>query len=95
VRRDESAKSRPRILQPRQDQSVRMNLAKRKVRARIDLDGGIYCQVLNLSGMKATIEVALPFRLPIEFDIVLEGENNKRYCAIAWRNHRRVGVYFV
>jgi fructose/tagatose bisphosphate aldolase len=63
--------------------------------ASIDLDGGIGCVVRNLSDTKATIEVAQPQGLPVEFEIAIEGESAKRYCAIAWRNDRQVGVFFV
>jgi hypothetical protein len=69
--------------------------AARSDRAKIDLDGGISCLIVNLSDTKATIEVALPFSLPIEFEVAIEGENKKRYCAISWRRNGRVGVFFV
>jgi hypothetical protein len=62
--------------------------------ARVDLDGGINCLVVNMSDTKATIEGELPFNLPIEFRIAIEGEDRKRHCAIAWRKNRRVGVFF-
>ena len=64
-------------------------------RAKIDLDGGISCSVSSLSDWKATIEVAFPSNLPTEFEIAIEGESKKRYCAIAWRKTRRIGVFFV
>lgn len=69
--------------------------AARRTRATIDLDGGITCLVINLSDSKATIEVALPFSLPIEFEVAIEGESKRRYCAISWRRNSRVGVFFV
>jgi len=53
--------------------------------ARIDLDGGIGCEVSNLSDTKGTIVVELSLNLPIEFEIEIEGESRKRYCAIAER----------
>ena len=63
--------------------------------ARIDLDGGIGCKVSNLSDTKGTLKVALFLNPPIEFEIEIEGESRKRYCAIAWRRKWRTGVYFV
>lgn len=56
------------------------NAAAIRSRAEIDLDGGISCLVINLSDS----EVAIPFSLPIEFEIAIEGESKKRYGAIAW-----------
>ena len=75
--------------------TTKRNAAAKRSCATIDLDNGISCQIINLSDMKATIELALPLSLPVEFEIAIEGESKKRYCAIAWRKHRRVGVYFV
>jgi hypothetical protein len=75
--------------------AVVRNAAAIKSRAKIDLDGGISCLVTNLSDWKATIEVAIPSSLPTEFEIAIEGESKKRYCAIAWRKARRAGVFFV
>jgi hypothetical protein len=71
------------------------NAAALRSRAKIDLDGGISCLVINLSDSKGTIEVATPSSLPIEFEIAIEGESKNRYCAIAWRKIKRVGVFFV
>jgi len=69
--------------------------AARGTRAKIDLDGGICCLMINWSETKGILEVAVPFSLPNEFEITIEGESKKRYCAIAWRKTKRVGVFFV
>ena len=81
--------------QRRYGKAAARNAAAIRSRANIDLDGGISCLVSSLSDWKATIEVAVPSNLPTEFEIAIEGESKKRYCAIAWRRARRVGVFFV
>lgn len=63
--------------------------------ATIEFEGGIGCIVRNMSDTGAGIDVANPSSLPIEFDLRIEGDNVRRYCAIVWRGQKRVGVVFV
>jgi len=49
--------------------------AARGTRAKIDLDGGICCLMINWSETKGILEVAVPFSLPNEFEITIEGES--------------------
>lgn len=64
--------------------------------ATIDFDEGrVDCRVRNLSDKRATIKISLAVNLPLEFEIAIHGERERRYCAIASRRKHCTYVYFV
>jgi hypothetical protein len=70
-------------------------VAATRTKAKIYLDGGINGRIIDLSETEATIEVTLPSSFPVEFLIEIEGESEKRCCAVAWTINKKVGVLFV
>lgn len=61
----------------------------------IEFNGGaIDCTVRNVSDTGAALEVASPAGVPESFWLVLQGDHTRRYCRVAWRTAKRVGVAF-
>ena len=59
----------------------------------VEFNGGaIDCTVRNVSDTGAAIEVASPAGIPESFWLVIHGEHTRRYCRVAWRTDKRVGV---
>lgn len=53
------------------------------------------CTVRNLSETGAAIEINSPLWFPERFTLVIDSEQLRKPCQIAWRKERRVGVIFV
>jgi hypothetical protein len=51
--------------------------------------------VRNLSRAGATLEVDNAFRIPDEFTLIVEGHFSARWCRVAWREPKRIGIDFV
>jgi diguanylate cyclase (GGDEF)-like protein len=65
--------------------------------ARIVFNGGrsaINCTVRNESVDGACLHVESSLGVPINFDLVLDGETTERPCTSVWRSENRVGVEF-
>ncbi len=61
----------------------------------IEFNGGVVdCTVRNVSDTGAALEVASPTGVPESFWLVLQGDHTRRYCRVAWRTNKRVGVAF-
>lgn len=61
----------------------------------IEFNGGVIdCTVRNVSDTGAALEVASPAGVPESFWLVLQGDHTRRYCRVAWRTAKRVGVAF-
>jgi hypothetical protein len=56
--------------------------------------GSIDCTIRNLSQTGAALEVVTPLFIPDRFTLVVESEDLKRPCHVAWRRDRRIGVAF-
>jgi hypothetical protein len=56
--------------------------------------GAIDCTVRNLSPNGACLEVTSQQDVPEFFVLVIEGDEIKRPCSVAWRKGRRMGVVF-
>ena len=56
--------------------------------------GGLSCMVRNISATGACLEVASPFGIPDDFDLVIESDRFQQPCHVAWRRDNRVGVAF-
>jgi hypothetical protein len=52
------------------------------------------CIVRNISPDGALLESPLAKDLPVSFWLRLEGETTPRFCIVAWRSGRQVGVEF-
>jgi D-serine deaminase-like pyridoxal phosphate-dependent protein len=66
--------------------------------ARIELLGsrlGSDCMVRNLSDVQAVLEVAQPQDLPVEFDLLIEPEQQPKRCGVVRRMARSVAVAFI
>jgi hypothetical protein len=66
--------------------------------ARIELlgnRGSAECFVRNLSDDEAVLEVTQPEKLPVEFDLVIEPEQQPRRCGVIRRKARSVAVAFI
>ncbi|HVX98194.1 MAG TPA: PilZ domain-containing protein [Pseudorhodoplanes sp.] len=57
--------------------------------------GGISCVVRNLSRAGACLEVTSPVGIPDRFDLLVESDNLRQGCRVAWRREKRIGVEFV
>jgi hypothetical protein len=51
------------------------------------------CSVRNLSTTGACLQVSTTFGIPVNFDVVIEGE--RRPCRSIWRTDTKIGVMFV
>jgi hypothetical protein len=61
----------------------------------IEFNGGVIdCTVRNVSDTGAALEVVSPTGVPESFWLVLQGDHTRRYCRVAWRTNKRVGVAF-
>jgi hypothetical protein len=56
---------------------------------------GVFSVVRNLSKAGAILEVENAFRVPDEFTLIVEGNVFGRFCRVAWRETKRIGVEFV
>ena len=66
--------------------------------ARIVFPNGIStiaCQIRDQSDTGALIVVELASTIPDEFNLILDGEDRKRPCKVAWRRAGRIGVRYV
>lgn len=50
------------------------------------------CSVRNLSDEGAQLQFCGP--CPSTFDLIIDGDNSRRSCAVIWRKGNRVGVQF-
>ena len=55
---------------------------------------GISCSVRNLSSAGACLEVVSPLGIPDNFILLIESDQTKRWCQVAWRHEKRIGVHF-
>jgi hypothetical protein len=55
---------------------------------------GIDCIVRNVSDTGASLEIESPVGIPNDFTLVINKDDVKRPCRIAWRSARRIGVRF-
>jgi len=61
----------------------------------IHFGGGLIdCTIRNLSQTGAALEVVTPLFIPDRFTLVVESEDLKRPCHVAWRKDRRIGIAF-
>jgi ActR/RegA family two-component response regulator len=62
----------------------------------ISFNGGgvMSCIVRNVSASGACLEVASPTNIPEDFVLLIECDQIRRHCRIAWRKERRIGVAF-
>lgn len=56
--------------------------------------GGLSCMVRNISATGACLEVASPFGIPDDFNLVIESDRFQQPCHVVWRRDNRVGVAF-
>lgn len=64
---------------------------------KILLNGGrsvIDCVVRNLSDVGACLQVASLVGIPLEFDLVVDQEKERRPCTAIWRAKNRIGIEF-
>ncbi|MBV9348738.1 MAG: PilZ domain-containing protein [Pseudolabrys sp.] len=54
----------------------------------------IDCQVRNLSGYGACLEVASPVGIPDEFVLEIAADHCRQPCQVIWRKAGRLGVAF-
>ena len=52
------------------------------------------CTVRNLSDTGACLHVPSTFGIPDTFDLVLEANEGRRPCRVAWKTDDRIGVSF-
>jgi len=56
--------------------------------------GAISCTVRNISETGANLEVAAPFGIPRLCTLIIDGENMRHECTVAWCTEKRIGVKF-
>ncbi len=61
----------------------------------LDETGAANCFVRNASDTKAVLEVESPLNVPIEFDLLIDGDSKRHRCAVVWRKTRCLGVAFI
>jgi hypothetical protein len=61
----------------------------------IEFNGGVVdCTVRNISDTGAALEVAAPLDVPDAFWLLISGDHTRRYCQVAWRRGKHIGVAF-
>ena len=61
----------------------------------IEFDGGaIDCNVRNLSGTGAAIEISSQFGIPDKFTLLVPSDGLHLPCCVVWRKAYRIGVTF-
>ncbi len=55
---------------------------------------GIDCMVRNVSATGACLEVASPVGIPDAFELVINSDNIRQACRVAWRRANRIGIEF-
>lgn len=56
--------------------------------------GTISCIVRNVSVSGACLEVASPIGIPDAFMLLMEHDQIKRHCHVAWMKDKRIGIHF-
>lgn len=54
----------------------------------------ITCAVLNLSDTGAGLLVASTEKMPASFELILDPDQKRRRCTVAWKSSNRLGVFF-
>jgi hypothetical protein len=63
--------------------------------ATIEFDRSAFsCAVRNVSEFGAALEVPSSFRIPHEFQLIIETDQVTRQCRVIWRRENRIGVTF-
>ncbi len=60
----------------------------------INRTGGIDCTVRNLSDVGACLDVASPFGIPDDFELVIGEDDSQHACHVVWRSEKRIGIAF-
>ncbi|HEX3163678.1 MAG TPA: PilZ domain-containing protein [Pseudolabrys sp.] len=60
----------------------------------INRAAGIDCTVRNFSDAGACLDVASPFGIPDDFELVIGEDHSEHPCHVIWRSDKRIGVAF-
>ena len=63
-------------------------------RIAFDHSGSVDCVVRNVSDTGARLDVESPVGIPDNFTLVIDKEDFKKPCHVAWRAAKSLGVHF-